>query len=101
MLFIMGSRPRRKQAACSDAALDFPLGIGDLGHPTRRSPMLTELIRRVRTVRRGPRTGPQGRVVKTAPEKHRAKGHGNWACWDGHELDQLSAAAARWAAQLP
>ena len=41
-----------------------------------------------------PRTGPQGKVVKTAPEKHRAKGHGNWACWDGHELDQLSAAAA-------
>jgi len=63
--------------------------------------MLAEFIRRVRPDRRGPRTGPLGKVLKTGQEKHRAKGVGNWACWDGHELDQLSAAAARWAAQLP
>src|SRR5262249_14301397 len=98
---IMGSRPRRKQAACGDAALDFPLGISERIRPTRRLPMLAKLVRRVRPDRRGPRTGPQGKVLKTAPEKVRAKGHGNWACWDGHELDQLSAAAARWAVKLP
>jgi hypothetical protein len=63
--------------------------------------MFAELLRRVRPDRRGPRTGPQGRVVKTPDEKHRAKGHGNWACWDTAELEHLSAAAARWSAQLP
>ena len=63
--------------------------------------MLAELLRAVRPDRTGPRTGPDGRVVKTPAEKYRAKGHGNWACWDTSELEQLSAAAARWAAALP
>jgi hypothetical protein len=63
--------------------------------------MLTDLIRRVRPDRVGPRTGPLGKVQKSPEERHRAKGHGNWACWDTAELEQLSVAAARWAAELP
>src|SRR3954469_7143592 len=63
--------------------------------------MIAELLRRVRPNRVGPRTGPHGTVVKSPDEKFRAKGHGNWACWDTAELGQLAAAAASWAAQLP
>jgi hypothetical protein len=63
--------------------------------------MSAGLIRRLLPDRRGPRTGPHGTLVKSPAEKHQAKGRGNWACWDAAELDQLTAAAAGWAAQLP
>src|SRR5947209_19277783 len=64
--------------------------------------MLAGLLSRVRPVDRiGPRTGPNGTVVKTPAEKYAGKGRGNWACWDHDEKDILLAAAERWAEQLP
>ena len=49
----------------------------------------------------GPRTGPNGTVIKTPAEKLAGKGRGNWACWDHAEKDILLAAAERWSKQIP
>jgi hypothetical protein len=64
--------------------------------------MFTRLLSHVRPVDRiGPRTGPNGTVIKTPADKQIAKGHGNWACWDADETPALLAAAECWASQLP
>jgi hypothetical protein len=64
--------------------------------------MLTRFFSRVRPVDRvGPRTGPNGTVLKTPAAKYVGKGRGNWACWDRDEKGLLLAAAERWAKQLP
>ena len=60
--------------------------------------MLTRLLAVDRV---GPRTGPNGTVIKTPAEKYAGKGRGNWACWDHDEKDILLAAAERWSKQLP
>ncbi len=64
--------------------------------------MLARLLSRVRAVDRiGPRTGPNGTVIKTPAEKYAGKGRGNWACWDHAENDILVAAAERWSKSVP